>query len=218
MAALTFPLAAANLADLLRVRNVIWTLQHSQELSGLGSGELLAIDLAPPLWSADVETVPMENAEAEGIMGRLESLGGSIESFILYSPRKQYPAADPDGSIYGSSTPTVHTVDADKKRLRITGLPSSYIITMGDLIQITYGSPSRVALVRALETVTASGGTTALFEVRPHLRPGIANGNAISLVKPSAKVKLVPGSERLESISKVHSVVRFSVRQTLAAG
>jgi hypothetical protein len=90
---------------------------------------------------------------------------------------------------------------------------------MGDYMHVDYGTPSRRALLQAAEGATANGsGVTGEFEVRPQLRPGITAGLAVALKKPAAKVKIVSGSVRIETVTTLLSQLRFTARQTLAAG
>jgi hypothetical protein len=212
----TFPLAQSALADLLRIRSVVWNLERYVETSGV-EGEDIEAELRSPLWVGEVESVPMELAEANQLYARFLLLDGGMQSFYLHNPLAPYPQADPDGSIIGSDTVQIHTVGVDNKTLRLKGLPAGYVLTIGDYIAVTYNT-SRRALYIVCETVTADGsGNTPSFEVRGYLRPGTAVNNVVDLKKPAAKVKLVDGTLRVEPLSTVHSVIRFTARQTLRA-
>lgn len=190
------PFPVTYIADLLRVPRRSFRLDVQQELSGLGSGDVLAAQLAPTRWIADVQTKPMRPPEARVVQSRIEALDGSLNEFFLYDPWKCVPASDPRGAILGASSVTIHTVGSNNKSLRLGGLPAGYVLTEGDHLHFDYGSsPVRRALHRVAETVTAgTGGLSPLFEVRPHLRPGATTGLAVSLLKPAAKMILVPGS------------------------
>lgn len=192
------PLSIEAFADKLRIQSVKWHLQRYDELSGLGSGQIIAAQLSPPKWMADVSmaaSVSTDIDHALGIQALVESLDGSLRAFYLYAPQSAFPQADPTGSILGSSSPTLHTIGADNRSIRIGGLPSGYTITAGDMLAFDYGSnPTRRALHRVVETATASGGVTPLFEIAPPLRAGASTGAAIHLRKPAAKMVMVPGS------------------------
>lgn len=217
--ALTLPLSLADFFDTLKVRSAPFVLIEQQEYSGLGTGEGLAHDLGPRLWQAQVESAPMALAEAQALLARIEALDGSINAFYAYNPSKAYPDADPSGSILGASTPTIHTIASNRKEMRLTGLPAGYVLTAGDMLAVDYGSPSRRALIRIVTGATASGGgLTPLFEVRPHLRPGIVTTLPVSLVKPAMKAKIVPGSLSTAHDLMVTGSLSFTMRQTLAAG
>lgn len=212
--ALTFPAPAAYIADLLRVPSRSFRLDPQQEYSGLGSGEVLAAELAPTRWMADIKTVPMDRASARVLQARLEALDGAINSFFLYDPWKCVPAADPGGALLGSSSVTINTVGVNNKSMSLAGLPAGYVLTEGDHLAFDYGSnPVRRALHRVQETVAANGsGVTPSFEVRPHFRPGVTTSLAVTLIKPAAKMALVPGSLSVQGESG-RTVISFQAMQ-----
>ncbi|WP_024586002.1 hypothetical protein [Aliihoeflea sp. 2WW] len=187
-------LPAETFVDRLRIRSVKWHLQRFDELSGLASGDVLAAQMSMPKWTGDVSLGPMYHADAAQVQALVESLDGPMRSFYLYAPQLPYPQHDPDGSNLGVSMPTLHTIGANNKSLRVTGLPNGYRLTVGDFLAFEYGAnPVRRAFHRVVETVQASsGGLTPLFEVRPHLRPGVVTGLAVALRKPAAKVFIMP--------------------------
>ena len=193
---LTFPADLAVLADKLPVLSVTWRLDRYDELSGLGTGELLAAQLAPPRWAADVTLKPMRHGEAAQVQAHIESLDGAINSFYLYAPQMKYPQADPGGVLLSSAVPSIHTIGGNNKSLRLKDLPSGYKLTVGDFLAFDYGSnPQRRAFHRIAESATAnSSGITPVFEVRPHLRPGVAVDLVVIVKEPAAKVFNVPGS------------------------
>lgn len=217
--ALSFPLTLPNLVDLLMIESVTWNLNYQQEYSGLGSGEGLSHDLGPALWEGDVATAQFPHAEVEKWRARFNLLDGSNNSFMLYNPAAMYPETDPQGTILAGRTITITVINGNRKEVALAGFPAGFVVPWGTYAQITAGSPSRVALIQFADTKSAtSGGGVDFNECRPHLRPWIAAGAAVTLIKPSAKVKLVPGSLRVETAGALHSRLRFSARQTLAAG
>lgn len=218
---LAFPYQLGTFANTLRIRSVSWMPLYQEEFSGIGTGEMLSAKLGPDLWVADVALADMYNAEAQQVSALIEGLGGSMQSFYLYNPLIPFPQYDPTGSILGASTPTILAINADNKRMSITGLPAGYRLTRGDMLGIDYGSPTRRALLRILEaSITANGsGITGLFEIRPFFRPGIVAGLAVDLSHPAAKVKIVPGSLSIGPGQDISTTsIGFKVRQTLAAG
>ncbi|MEO9612639.1 MAG: hypothetical protein ABJG86_09700 [Nitratireductor sp.] len=191
----SFPLNLAAFADRLMIRDVRWQLRRNDELSGLGSGQTLSAELAPPLWIGSVQLELMDFAEADQVQAAIETLDGPFNSFYLCSPRRRFPQADPDGTLLGAATPTIHTLGGDNKSVRLAGVPAVYQLTRGDFLAFDYGAPSRRAFHRIVEDATADGaGITPSFEVRPHIRPGATTGLAVTLIKPAAKVFIVPDS------------------------
>lgn len=173
----------------LRVTGVMMMLSDPQEINRLGDGSILKASLGAALWAGEA-TLPSgphrQQAEAEARLARLMRAG---ETLLVYDPRSNGPAADPGGVILGASTPTIHTLDADNRRMRVTGLPVGYQLTAGDWIGWTYGSsPVRYALHRLETDATADGtGLTPLFAVEPFIRPGATVGAAVVLVRPPMK-------------------------------
>ena len=217
--AVSFPRSVASLADRLKISSVRWILQEQQEFSGLGSGEFLVADLAPRFWKADVSFATMSNDDAADFQADIETLDGAINAFYLYDPRKMFPRSDPDGSILGASAVQIATLGANNKSLSLSGLPSGYVLSKGDLFHFDYGaSPVRRALHRIVETVVAGeAGVSPVFEVRPHFLPGVAAGLAIKLVKPAAKMRIVPGSfdAGTGALGGITSGMSFQAMQTL---
>lgn len=219
MAMPALPYAVEDFADKLLIRSAPFMLMRQEETSALGSGEFLTADLAPACYEAAVETAPMANAKAHQLMALIEALGGSRETFYLYDPMMPFPQADPDGTILGASTPTIHTIAVDRRSIRVTGLPAGYVLTIGDYLAIDYGTPSRRALVRVAETFAASGaGLTPPLAISTALRPGVVTGLGAMLKKPAAKVKMLPGTLSIRPIDIINAAISFTARQTLAAG
>jgi hypothetical protein len=193
--AITFPLSLPNLNDKLRVSSVTWDAVRFDEHSGIGSGHDLQSEMAKPKWTAEITLAAGKMADVKQIAAVIRALHGSQNSFMLADPSSLYPQSDPTGAVLGASAVRVHTVGSNGKSLRLQGLPASYVLTVGDKGQISFGSnPGRNYFFEVSETVTASGGITPLFDVFPHLPVGIATNQAVILAKPACKMILLPGS------------------------
>lgn len=215
--ALTFPISLASLVDLLMLETATPNLMRQEEFSGLGSGEGISHDLAPPLWEFDCATVQFPHRDVDQWRARFLALDGSVNTFLIYPIQAPYPSTDIDGSELAGSTITVEAIQSNRKELSLQGVPADFVFPFGAFLSITYDT-SRIALVTLVSAATAAvDGTTDTFEVRPHLRPGIAAGDAVSASKPVCKVKLLPGTLRVEQVGPLHSRLRFTARQTLAA-
>lgn len=212
--ALTFPLSLNDFADRLRIVSAPFVLEEQQELSGLASGDVLAAQLAPSRWTADVTLAAERHTKARAVQALIESLSGPIQSFYLYCPTNCYPAADPGGIILGANTVTIHTIGANNKSLRLAGLPAGYALGVGDALAFDYGSnPVRRAWHRLAEPAVAAGdGITPLFDLSHHLRPGVTTGLPVTLKKPAAKMFRVPGPLSV-SHSGSFSTISFQVMQ-----
>jgi hypothetical protein len=219
--AVSFPIALANLADLIPIEHATWNEVRQEDMSPIASGEFLSHDLGPPLWELDVQSPPLPHATIEQCRARLRALDGSSQAFYAYNPLLKYPQSDPAGVILGSSSVVIASINANRKAMTLSGLPAGYVMTVGDYFHVDYGSsPYRRALIQIIEGVTADGsGVTPEFEVRPHLRSGISTTLTVTLKKPAAKVKLLPATLRTEQAEDVTmSRLRFTARQTLGLG
>ncbi|WP_299937469.1 hypothetical protein [uncultured Nitratireductor sp.] len=216
--ALTFPLSLAAFQDAINVATAPFRLQRFEEMSGLGSGQFLTDELAPPLWSASVRVNAAFHDDGLEIQALLDTLDGSLHSFLFYDPRTAFPRLDPKGVLIAGAAPVILSIEADNKSLRLGGLPAGYQLSRGDMLAFEYGeNPARRTLHRLSEPVVADAqGETAPFEVRPHFGPGAAAGGAVELIKPAAFMRIVPDSLSVNEADDFGTVaISFSVLQRL---
>lgn len=157
-----------------------------QNVSRQENGSPIAVDLGEPIWVATYVTGPIE--DPVGFEAKLNSLDGMINTFYGGDLRRQYPKQYPDGNFVEVGT-AIHTLGGDNKSIRIKGLPATFQVSVGDYFSFDYGTGER-ALHQAMEAVTAVGGVTPLFEIRPHLFPGAAVDDVVTFKKPRAIMKL----------------------------
>lgn len=217
---LDFPLSRAAFQDRLRIANARpFALARFEEISGLGTGEIITSIIAAPKWEAEFTlSSRLTYAQAAEALALLEALGTS-RTVELYDVTQPNPAADPGGETLGGASPTVSAIGSDNASLRLTGLPPAYVITIGDMISVGYSSGSRRALFRVHETVEASaGGVSPMFAVAPHLPPGLAVGASVVLKRPYGWFRIVPGSFDPGYSTKLgNSGIRFRALQVMAA-
>lgn len=207
--------AIADLADLLQPQDVSFQLMFQQELSGIGSGELLAADLGPAQWTADVTSVPMPHAQAYRLLAAVQGFTGSLGAFYLYPHTMAYPQADPTGSVLRDATPKLGSLP-DRLHATFTDFPAGYQLTAGDFFQATTSNGRRY-LGQVLQNRTADGsGAIASVQVAPPMLNSMASGDPVGVIKPSAKMKIVPGSIRISSVGSLHANLSLSARQTYA--
>ncbi|WP_375571238.1 hypothetical protein ABWH93_01205 [Seohaeicola saemankumensis] len=192
--ALTYPLSYGQFLGVLRVEEVTFRLSHPQEHTRLGEGTVISASLGASLWTGTIRLAQanhIRHAQMEALIGLMDQPGAT---FLCHDPRYVGPASDPSGSILGSRTVTIHSVASNMRELRLTGLPSGYLLSAGDMLGFQYGAnPVRYALHRIVIGGTASsGGLTPLMEVVPTLRPGAVAGLTVSLIRPACKARLLP--------------------------
>lgn len=211
------PLALSEFADLLPLADgFVWREQRNDELEGLGSAETLAIELASPLWAADIVLDWDEWPQARQLAARIRSLRGPTGTFLLTNPIAEYPAFDPDGAILGESEVTLLAIDEDNRRVKFDGLPEGYQLGWGDMGEITFGAdPERRYLFEVHGAAEADAeGETELVAIHPAVWPGISTGATVNFKRPAAKVFIMPGTLREGRIrSAIVDGMSFSVLQ-----
>lgn len=159
-----------------------FSLQHRQEYSRTAGGVTIAKDMGTPLWRASYQSRVLLPNELDHWRARLSALDGSVQRFMGKPMSRCYPVAYPNGWRLGDvSSVTVASVGSDNKSVVLAGLPSGYITSIGDYIQIG---------TKLYQVVDVSSG----IEIRPHLAPGTVFGNAVVLVKPAVPMIMVPES------------------------
>lgn len=159
-------------------------LQHRQEQSRQANGRTIVKDLGSPLWRASYQSRSLRPNELDAWRARLASLENGLQTFKGFALSRCRPILHPGAA----SLPTgeLHTIDANRKAIRVDDLVG-VTLSVGDMIQI--GAKD---LHQVMEP--ASGTLTDLFEVRPHLWPGVVAGATVSIVKPACIMAIVPGS------------------------
>ncbi len=166
--------------------------QHSRTRGG----EVLTSVLGRPLWQGTVTAIAKSRPETAALQAMIEDIDQTGKPFLVRSMPGCAPAADPNGALILTATPTILEVMPDNTRLQITGLPVGYRLQRGDFLSFMYGSdPVRFALHRitnALSVAGPEGGATV--SLAPHIRPGATVGTAVRFHRPICKAVIVPDS------------------------
>jgi hypothetical protein len=199
--ALSFPLSVAQFMSLLPVAEITFDIPESRTIDETGGGEVLTSSYGTRLWQGEVALGDMEPPEADIALPLLDVLRRDGASFMAYDVSRPAPTLDP-GGIWLTTTggaPKLHTVDANGRDLRISGLPAWYRLQPRDYLAWSYGSsPTRFALHRVVTAAVADAtGLTPLFEVSPSIRPGWVVNSDVQLVRPACKALIVPGSVQI---------------------
>lgn len=214
--ALADPLGRSAFANLFRVADVRLTPQWSQQRSLRGGGDVLYADRAPMLWRAEITTIPVEHSEAYKLLALINSRAGGIKTSLIYNYALPYPSSDPTGSIFGAATPIVGTI-TNRYVVAFTGFPASYVIPAGTFFQIVFNSTRRYLGQFAEDKVASGAGAVSAVEVAPALPDGIVPGDAVQMLQPAGKFRIIPGSAHVTIAGGLHSTVAFSAEQTYAA-
>lgn len=193
---LTFPLPLSAFNDGLRVVSQEFDLSENRRVTETGGGELLVSDLGPRLWRGSIEVAPATHAGQRRAQALAQALRQGAATFMVCDRKARFPAADPTGALLGAATVTLHNPVADSPDVTLAGLPVGYVLTPGDFLAFSYGSPARQALHQVVVGATAAANGRATLTVVPSIRPGAAHAAPVALVNPSCRAMLVPGSFR----------------------
>lgn len=159
-------------------------LAYRQETSRTAIGQTFVKDLGSPLWTASYQSRVMRPNELDAWRARLKALEGGLKQFRGRPTSRCYPIAYPNGTGMGNvSAVTVGSIGTNRNTIGLSGLPGGYIASVGDYLQIRTNDLHQIVNVSGSE-----------IEVRPHLWPTTAVGDAVTLVKPSCLMTIVPGS------------------------
>lgn len=187
--------------------SVQFELQRFDLTSQSVRGTAQVMENAVPLWMAEYQVVPMYADDFQRFQAWLNSLRGGQKMFWGYDPAREYPA------YYGASAPaascTLATTVSSGFSIALSGLPSGYRFTAGDLVSV------RTATSRSLhevqEDVTAT--TSATITVEPRVSITLTSGAQVDLVRAAAKMRLVEKSGLRRSANPTG--LTFSAMQVL---
>ncbi|MCB5412345.1 hypothetical protein [Pseudogemmobacter faecipullorum] len=133
--ALTFPYPLAFLSDVLRAGDVSFDMRRNDEMSGSGSGQFWAAELAPPLWQVTMSLAARRPEQAREIDAKIRALGIGRQTLLFTDPTYA-PASriDPGGSA------SIGSISADRTRISLAGLLPDYVATIGDRISVSLGA------------------------------------------------------------------------------
>ncbi|QGA55850.1 hypothetical protein [Brucella sp. 2280] len=164
--------------------SVEFDLAYRQETSRTAIGQTFVKDFGSPLWTASFQSRSMRPNELDAWRARLKALEGGLKQFRGRPTSRCYPIAYPNGMGMGNvSAVTIGSIGANRNTIGLSGLPGGYIASVGDYLQIGTKDIHQIVSVSGSE-----------IEVRPHLWPTTAVGDAVTLVKPSCLMTIVPGS------------------------
>lgn len=159
-------------------------LAYRQETSRTAIGQTFVKDFGSPLWTATYQSRSMRPNELDAWRARLKALEGGLKQFWGRPISRCYPIAYPNGTGMGDVLAvTVGSIGANRNTIGLSGLPGGYIASVGDYLQIRTNDLHQIVGVSGSE-----------IEVRSHIWPTTAVGDAVALVKPSCLMTIVPGS------------------------
>lgn len=150
--------------------------------------------------------------------GKIISGGMYLHTSLAWNDNLIWLNAMPWGGPYPSLEGKIASIASNNHQVSLSDLAPGYVISRGDMFAFEYGSvgQKRRALHRFGETVTATeSGLTGQIEVYPHIRTGAGPGTSITLLYPSMRAKIIPGTYRISGSGPLHQTISFSAIQKL---
>lgn len=207
--AITFPVPWSDFAAKLKIEEGSggFSLTPNDEVTGLGSGQMLVSEFFPSVWRVSVQTVLMDRS----LVKQLAALARGIEkkggAFLMDDRAHAFPQLDPKGETLGASVVTIAGIGGSGRSVQLQDMPSLYRLRAGDRLSITDGTS--VYYGEFLEDANANAGGLGPFaDVFPELPPWAEVGMAVTLARPTAMMQFVPGSVAV-SIGLLHGSIAF---------
>ena len=209
-----FPFEVAAIAPPL-----IFTPDRVQNVTRSRGGSVNAAERARTLWRIEAKTTILEPGPYDDMQAWFDSLRGSLNTFIFFDPARVRPRAYPGVGWAGFSRHnggafdgTCTLLSASGYTVQLTGLPTSYVISTGDMICWNWGSVR--TLHRAVETVTATNGVLTV-QVEPDVPPGSPNLAVVRVETAHATFQLVEPFPVPSRVSYGGDQISFKALQAL---
>lgn len=160
--------------------SVEFDLLWRQEQSRQANGRTIVKDMGSPIWKASYQSAPMYADDLDKWRARLSAMENGLKTFRGRNIARLRPIAHPGSSALPSGT--IASIGSDRKTVTLAGL-SGITLQTGDMICIRDKDLHQI--------VDVAGG---VYEVRPHIWPGVGNGATVSIDKPHCIMAIVPGS------------------------
>lgn len=218
--AITYP---RDMPDPPLVRQGSFQLKHMQLRRMTRSGLAEVANVGPSLWAADIQTVPLSEAQAGVWRSIIDSLRGGLQQIKIWPTRRRYPLAYPDGwgslQIAGgggafAGQGALDVVGANNDTVTLSGLPDAFSLQAGDFLAFDYDSGKR-ALHRVVESAVADSSGVGTWSVEPFVRPGWVAATAVDLEKPYCLMVIDPDSVGDQTAINRTTVISFSALQTI---
>lgn len=207
---LSFPLASLFNNEFFTTKQFF--LVGRQDWSQKASGPIIVRDYGMPLWVASFTTATISHDDCIDVEARLMALDGMARKFYAWDTRRPYPRAYPTGNFTDSGT--VQSTPSNVNQIALTGLPSGFQISVGDRFSIDHGDGG-MSLYVACEDVTATGGNTGDFAVRPPVHPNVSPGDSVEFKKPKAIFTLTEEQPQFNDAGQVLGTVSFKAIQDI---
>lgn len=197
---------AIEIPSLLGFKSRVFKLVHNQQVSAVNGGYSQTLERQIPTWYAEYETPPLNGNTYNDAIAFMESLEGSMNSFLGYDPRRMKPFGHPTVGLGGSpwGTPTFTGYSTVNSTLTLTGFAANSKVSPGDLI--SFFDTKAWWLFRAVSSHTVSGGPIDVT-VKPRPQPAIQPGpHTLRYMKPVVEMKMIGNYDEKDSVDSFPAI------------
>lgn len=193
-------------------------LQRVDYLSPEASGRIGGVQAGFPLWSVVYTLGRMPDDWSDTWRAFIANLRGQTRRFVGFPLERTLPKAYMETGLpigfSGAASGWSETINADgDSELTLTGLPAGFVLSTGDYIEFRYTATEDAiaglewrALVRTVESATASGGGTATVIVEPPVPSSVPPAAVAHLDNPGCTMALVSDQSSLGPVDRLYSI------------
>jgi len=190
---ISYPISLADLFGSLAIVSAVMAPRDPRvglQTRGGGGNDM---NVGHALFEGQVTVRPYYTQENREVETRVNLLKDAGATFLVTDGRQVGPALDPDGSILGASSVTLTSIDAGKRMIDLSGLPSGYDLSIGDLLSFQFGS-GQYSLHQVARAATATGGgSISDLDIFPRVPQAAVSGVSVDLTNPTCKARMIPG-------------------------
>lgn len=210
--ALTFPRAMPSGG----VASQIFDIARVDYTAPDGAGRQGAVSAGFPGWRMSLTLDDGDVDDIDEWIAFLDSLRGSMRTFLARDLTRPYPRAYPrglasltryGGGSFAAGTATSWALNSDRDLLTLNGLPVGLLIGWRDPVGFnwTTGGVARRAMARSVEAVTASATGVAVFNIEPPLPTLVPGSATATLAGVECVMRLVPNESHIGELDTLHS-------------
>jgi hypothetical protein len=186
--AITYPRAFPSIARF--AQTPAFTLLEGLAVNRTGGGEIEAMELADPVWTAKYQTVAVAEANRAAWTAWRASLRGG-RTFLGWDPGRPWPLAYGAPVLNltraggGAFDGTAKVTAATAQGFTLATLPANYQVSVGDRVSLVRPNSQR-SLHEVLEAAPANGSGVVTVTVEPTVPADVViNSTAVQLVRPT---------------------------------
>lgn len=183
------------------------------------SGRVGGVQAGFPLWQATYTLGRMPDDNSDEWRAWFIGMRGATRRFIGRDIARQLPKAYLDtglpGGFDGEAATWSETINADgDAELTLTGLPASFVLSVGDYIDFRYSATEEAiedlpwrALVRVVEGGTADGSGEVTVIVEPPVPTAVPESATAHVSETGCIMALILDQSNFDAVDRLYSIL-----------